>query len=136
MFHVIFSFVHFISLFTLGGLRAFRKHLPYNMYLFNLRIANHILIKNKDVPTTGHKCPDRGYSFLFLLASSVRTDATVSCSYYWPQVSGQILQFCVPTGLKCQDRCYSFVFLLLAASVRTEATVLCSYYWPQVSGVL
>ncbi len=26
-------------------LRAFRKPLPYNMYLFNLRIANHILIK-------------------------------------------------------------------------------------------
>ncbi len=42
--HVIFSFVHFISLYTLGGLRAFRKPLPYNMYLFYLRIANHILI--------------------------------------------------------------------------------------------
>ncbi len=45
VFHVIFSFVYFISLYTLGGLRAFRKPLPYNMYLFNLRIANHILIK-------------------------------------------------------------------------------------------
>ncbi len=45
VFHVIFSFVHFISLYTLGGLRAFRKPLPYNMYLLNLRIANHILIK-------------------------------------------------------------------------------------------
>ncbi len=38
-----------MSLYTMGGLRAFRKPLPYNMYLFNLRIANHILIKiNKD----------------------------------------------------------------------------------------
>ncbi len=45
VFHVIFSFVHFISLYTLGGLHAFRKPLPYDMYLFNLRIANHILIK-------------------------------------------------------------------------------------------
>ncbi len=43
--HVIFSFVHFIALYTLGGMHAFRKPLPYNMYLFNLRIANHILIK-------------------------------------------------------------------------------------------
>ncbi len=34
VFHVIFSFVHFISLHTLGGLRAFRKPLPYNMYLY------------------------------------------------------------------------------------------------------
>ncbi len=49
VFHVIFSFVHFILLYTLGGLRAFRKPLPYNMYLFNLRIAMHILIKNKDI---------------------------------------------------------------------------------------
>ncbi len=40
-----FSFVHFISLYTLDGLRAFRKPLPYNMYLFNLRIVNYILIK-------------------------------------------------------------------------------------------
>ncbi len=47
VFHVIFSFVHFISLYTMGGLRAFRKPLPYNMYLFNLWIANHILIKIK-----------------------------------------------------------------------------------------
>ncbi len=47
VFHVIFSFAHFISLYTLGGLRVFRKPLPYNMYLFNLRIANHILIKIK-----------------------------------------------------------------------------------------
>ncbi len=39
MFHVIFSFVHFISLYTLGDLRAIRKPLPYNMYLFNLRIV-------------------------------------------------------------------------------------------------
>ncbi len=46
VFHVNFSFVHFISLYTLGGLHAFRKPLPYKMYLFNLRIANHILIKN------------------------------------------------------------------------------------------
>ncbi len=45
VFHVIFSFVHFISLYTLGGLRAFTKPLPYNMYLFKLRMANHILIK-------------------------------------------------------------------------------------------
>ncbi len=45
VFHVIFSFIHFISLYTLGGLRAFWKPLPYNMYLFNLRIANHIVIK-------------------------------------------------------------------------------------------
>ncbi len=45
VFYVIFSFVHFISLYTLGGLRAFRKPLPYNMFLFNFRIANHILIK-------------------------------------------------------------------------------------------
>ncbi len=45
VFHVIFSFVHFISLYTLGGLHTFRKPLPYNMYLFNLRIANHILVK-------------------------------------------------------------------------------------------
>ncbi len=44
VFHVIFSFVHFISLYTLGDMRAFRKPLPYNMYLFNLQIANHILI--------------------------------------------------------------------------------------------
>ncbi len=44
VFHIIFSFVHFISLYTLGGLRAFRKPLPYNMYLFNLLIENHILI--------------------------------------------------------------------------------------------
>ncbi len=48
VFRVIFSFVLFISLYTLGGLRAFRKPLPYNMYLFNLRIANHILIKIKN----------------------------------------------------------------------------------------
>ncbi len=45
VFRVIFSFVHFISLYTLGGLHVFRKPLPYNMYLFNLRIANPI---NKD----------------------------------------------------------------------------------------
>ncbi len=45
VFHVIFLFVHFISLYTLSDLRAFRKLLPYNMYLSNLRIANHILIK-------------------------------------------------------------------------------------------
>ncbi len=45
VFHDIFSFVHFISLYTVGGLRAFRKSFPYNMYLFNLQIANHILIK-------------------------------------------------------------------------------------------
>ncbi len=45
VFNVIFSFIHFILLYTLGGLRAFRKPLPYNMYLFNLRIVNHILIK-------------------------------------------------------------------------------------------
>ncbi len=45
VFHVIFSFVYFISLYTFDGLHAFRKPLPYNMYLFNLRIANHILIK-------------------------------------------------------------------------------------------
>ncbi len=45
VFHVIFSLVHFISLYTLGGLRAFRKPLPYNMYLFNLQIAYLILIK-------------------------------------------------------------------------------------------
>ncbi len=45
VFHVIFSFVHFISLYTLGGLHAFRNPLPYNMCLFNLRFANHILIK-------------------------------------------------------------------------------------------
>ncbi len=44
VFHVIFSFIHFNSLYTLGGLHAFRKPLPYNMYLLNLRIANHILI--------------------------------------------------------------------------------------------
>ncbi len=44
VFHGIFSFVHFISLYTLGCLRAFRKPLPYNIYLFNLRIANHTLI--------------------------------------------------------------------------------------------
>ncbi len=42
VFHVIFSFVHFISLYTL---RAFRKPLPYTIYLFNIWIANHILIK-------------------------------------------------------------------------------------------
>ncbi len=49
VFHVIFSFVHFISLYILGGLLAYRMLLPDNMYLFNLRIANHILIKiNKD----------------------------------------------------------------------------------------
>ncbi len=45
MFHVIFSFIYFISLYTLGGLHAFRKLLPYNMYLFNHWIANHILLK-------------------------------------------------------------------------------------------
>ncbi len=45
VFHVIFSFVHFISLYTLGGMCAFRKPLPYNMCLFNLWIANRILIK-------------------------------------------------------------------------------------------
>ncbi len=38
------SFHLYISFHTLGGLRAFRKPLPYNMYLFNFRIANHILI--------------------------------------------------------------------------------------------
>ncbi len=43
--NVIFSFVHFISLYTLGGLHVFRKPLQYNRYLFNLRILNHILIK-------------------------------------------------------------------------------------------
>ncbi len=42
-----FHLYFFISLYTLGGLCAFRKPLPYNMYLFNLRIANHILIKIK-----------------------------------------------------------------------------------------
>ncbi len=45
VFHVIFSFVHFISLYTLGGLHALRKPLPCNGYLFNLQITNHILIK-------------------------------------------------------------------------------------------
>ncbi len=45
VFHVIFSFVHFMLLYTLGGLHSFRKPLPYIMYLFNLLIANHILIK-------------------------------------------------------------------------------------------
>ncbi len=45
VFHVILSFVHFIWFDTLCGLRAFRKPLPYNMYLSNLKIANHILIK-------------------------------------------------------------------------------------------
>ncbi len=45
MFYVVFSVVHFILLYTFGGMRAFRKPLPYNMYLFNLRIANPILIK-------------------------------------------------------------------------------------------
>ncbi len=44
VFLVIFSFVHFISLYSLSGLHAFRKPLLYNMYLFNLWIANHILI--------------------------------------------------------------------------------------------
>ncbi len=48
VFHVIFSFVHFISLDTLIGLHAFRKPLPYDMYLFNFRIANHILIKKQE----------------------------------------------------------------------------------------
>ncbi len=48
LFHVIFSFVHFISVYSLGCLHAFRKSLPYNMYLFNIRIANHILMKNKE----------------------------------------------------------------------------------------
>ncbi len=46
VFHVIFSYVHFISLYTMDGMRAFSKPLPYNMYLLNLQIANHILIKN------------------------------------------------------------------------------------------
>ncbi len=57
VFHVIFSFVHFISLYTLGGLCAFRKPLPYNMYVFNLRIANHILIikKKKDNKDITHE---------------------------------------------------------------------------------
>ncbi len=54
-----------------------------------------------------------------LLATSVRTEATVSCSY-WLQVLEQMLQFRVPTtGLKYQDRGYSFMFLLLASSVRS-----------------
>ncbi len=44
VFPLLFSFVHFISFETLGGMHAFRKSLPYNIYLFNLRIANHILI--------------------------------------------------------------------------------------------
>ncbi len=56
VFHVIFSFVHFISLYTLGGLHAFRKPLPYNMYLFNLRIANHILIKIKIIKISDIDC--------------------------------------------------------------------------------
>ncbi len=43
VFHVIFSFVHFISLYTLGGLCAFRKPLPYNMYLCNRQMADHII---------------------------------------------------------------------------------------------
>ncbi len=46
IYHVILSFVHFISFDTLCGLYAFRKPLLYNMYLFNLRIANHILIRH------------------------------------------------------------------------------------------
>ncbi len=32
-----------------GGLRAFRNPLPYNMYLFNLWIANHIHDINKEL---------------------------------------------------------------------------------------
>ncbi len=43
--YIFFSFVYFISFETLGGLRAFRNPLPYNMYLFNLRIASYILLK-------------------------------------------------------------------------------------------
>ncbi len=43
VFPVIFSFVRFISLYTLGGMCAFRTPVTYNIYLFNLRIANHIL---------------------------------------------------------------------------------------------
>ncbi len=43
VFHVIFSFVHFISFDTLGGLCAFRK--PFSIYFSNLRTANYILIK-------------------------------------------------------------------------------------------
>ncbi len=40
-FYISFHFTLWVSL------RAFIKPLPYNMYLFNLRIANHILIKIK-----------------------------------------------------------------------------------------
>ncbi len=47
VFHVICSFVHFILFNTLVGLHIFRKPLPYNMYLLNPQIANHILILNK-----------------------------------------------------------------------------------------
>ncbi len=47
--HILGVLCHlFICTFTLsnlGGLHAFRKPLPYNMYLFNLLFANHILIK-------------------------------------------------------------------------------------------
>ncbi len=39
--------------FTLwGGLHTFRKPLPYNMHLFNLRIVNHILIKIRYVESS------------------------------------------------------------------------------------
>ncbi len=44
VFHVIFSFVHFISLYTLGGLRAFRIPLPIICIYSICRIANHILV--------------------------------------------------------------------------------------------
>ncbi len=85
VFHVIFSFVHFISLDTLGGLHAFRKPLPYNMYLFNLRIANHILMikifkKKKSLyPHTFPKLPLPWFTvpcfiFIYLLTLTIAID--------------------------------------------------------------
>ncbi len=56
VFHVISSFVHFISLYTLGSLCDFRKPLPYNMHLFNLRITNHILIKIEKILHLSDTC--------------------------------------------------------------------------------
>ncbi len=61
-----FHLLHFISLYTLDGIHAFSKPLPYNMYLFNLRIANHILIKI--YPTIMYRNP---INFLYNLGNVI-----------------------------------------------------------------
>ncbi len=90
VFHVIFSFVHFISLYTLGDLCAFRKPLPDNMYLFNLWIANHILIKIK-VQNDIFPIPIYGFNIYFSIRGwgywrgALLEGKRYLCYYYcWP----------------------------------------------------